>query len=53
MSSRRVICEKISTRESRAWSLGRSLSSRTIFPEFSIRCMSVVKGGPGSAPWKR
>jgi len=32
---------------------GSSLSRSTIFPQFSTRCLSVVYGGPGSAPSNR
>lgn len=33
--------------------LGRSLSSATILPLLMTRCVSVVYGGPGSAPSNR
>mmetsp|Transcript_37736 Transcript_37736/g.92529 ORF Transcript_37736/g.92529 Transcript_37736/m.92529 type:complete len:214 (+) Transcript_37736:337-978(+) len=42
MSSNRVICEKMSTREPRAFSFGSSLSSTISLPLLSIRCTSVV-----------
>ena len=38
--------------QSRPWdcNFGSSFSSNTIFPQLSMRCMSVVYGGPGSTP---
>ena len=49
----RVICEKMSTREPCACSLGSSLSSSTILPHASQMCGPSKYGGPGSAPSNR
>mmetsp|Transcript_15157 Transcript_15157/g.46870 ORF Transcript_15157/g.46870 Transcript_15157/m.46870 type:complete len:280 (-) Transcript_15157:1273-2112(-) len=53
MSNMRVICEKMSTRESWDWSFGNNFDNKTSLPVFSQRCGPSRNGGPGSAPSKR
>ena len=53
MSSKRVICEKIKTREPFSFKRFSSLSSSTSLPLFSMRCSPAKYGGPGSAPWNK